>query len=81
VAGSSGIRGGKGKAIGRSLGKATGSSPGKAMGSFLGKENSVPIVEVDKDGSSFDKADKDGSSFDGGFGGILVLCSVSGLRF
>jgi hypothetical protein len=55
-----------------------------AMGSFLGKENSVSIVEVDKDGSSngssLDKADKDGSSFDGGFGGILVLCSFSGLR-
>jgi hypothetical protein len=41
------------------------------MGSFLGKENSVPFVE----------ADKDGSSFDGGFGGILVPHSFSGLRF
>jgi hypothetical protein len=64
VAGSSGVRGG-------SLGKVIGSSPGKAMGSFLGKENSVLIVEVDKDGSSFDR----------GFGGILVLRGFSGLRF
>jgi hypothetical protein len=63
-----------------SLGKAFWSSPGKEMGSFLGKENSVSIVEADRDGSSFDTADKDGSSFDGGFGGILVLCSFSGLR-
>jgi hypothetical protein len=54
--------------------------PWKAMGSFLGKENSVSIVKADRDGSSFDTADKDGSSFDGGFGGILVLCSFSGLR-
>jgi hypothetical protein len=41
------------------------------MGSFLGKENSVSIVE----------ADKDGSSFDGGVRGILVLHCFSGLRF
>jgi hypothetical protein len=51
---SSGIRGGSlGKAIGSSLGEATGSSLGKAMGSFLGKENSVSIVEADKDGCFF----------------------------
>jgi hypothetical protein len=81
-AGSFGIRGGSlGKAIWSSLGKALWSSTGKAMGSFLGKENSVSIVEADRDGSSFDTADKDGSSFDGGFGGILVLRGISGLRF
>jgi hypothetical protein len=88
VAGSSGIRGGSlGKAIWSSLGKAGSlgkaiwSSLVKALGSFLGKEKSVSIVKADSDGSSFDTADKDGISFDGGFGGILVLCSYSGLRF